>query len=217
MTPLPSPVEWKLSQGLTDYAFAMAQMDARVAGMIAGKEVEQVWLLEHPALYTSGTSARKEDLLANAALPVYDAGRGGQFTYHGPGQRVGYVMLDLKQRAAGGTPDLRAYVKQLEQWIIASLAHFGVKGELRDGRIGVWVVDHTGREAKIAALGIRIRKWVSLHGISINVSPDLSHYAGIVPCGISQYGVTSLAALGVDVSMTEVDVALKAEFKKIFG
>jgi lipoyl(octanoyl) transferase len=213
----PLSVEWTLTQGLTEYGFAMAAMEARVAGLIAGTKGEQVWLLEHPPLYTSGTSAKGEDLLPDAPFPVFDAGRGGQFTYHGPGQRVGYVMLDLKKRAGGGTPDLRAYVKQLEQWIITTLAHFGVKGELREGRIGVWVVDSAGKEAKIAALGIRIRKWVTLHGISLNVSPDLSHYAGIVPCGISQYGVTSLKALGVDASLADVDAALMAEFGRIFG
>ncbi len=213
----PLSVEWTLTQGLTEYGFAMAAMEARVAGLIAGTKGEQVWLLEHPPLYTSGTSAKGEDLLPDATFPVFDAGRGGQFTYHGPGQRVGYVMLDLKKRAGSGTADLRAYVKQLEQWIIATLAHFGVKGELREGRIGVWVVDSAGKEAKIAALGIRIRKWVTLHGISLNVSPDLSHYAGIVPCGISQYGVTSLKALGVDASLADVDAALMAEFGRIFG
>lgn len=213
MTPLPLHVEWKLSQGLTDYASAMTQMEARVAGMIAGDVSEMVWLLEHPPLYTSGTSARREDLLPEAAFPVFEAGRGGQFTYHGPGQRIGYVMLDLKKR---GAQDVRLYVQLLERWIIATLAQFGVKGELREGRIGVWVVDAKGKEAKIAALGIRIRKWVTFHGISLNVCPDLSHYAGIVPCGINDYGVTSLAALGISATMAEVDEALQESFTRIF-
>lgn len=210
---MPAPVEWTVSQGLTDYAEAIRQMDARVAAILAGEKPEQVWLLEHPPLYTSGTSAKGEDLLPGAPFPVYDAGRGGQFTYHGPGQRVGYVMLDLKQRK----PDVRGFVQDLERWIIATLKHFGVKGELRQGRIGVWVEDKAGKEAKIAALGIRLRKWVSFHGISLNVSPDLSHYRGIVPCGISEYGVTSLAALGVDAGMAEVDAALKEEFVRVFN
>jgi len=214
MPPLPAPLEWKQSQALTDYMFAMDAMEQRVAGIIAGTMGEQVWLLEHPPLYTSGTSAKQEDLLPHAPFPVFDAGRGGQFTYHGPGQRIGYVMLDLKAR---GVPDVRAYVQQLERWIIATLARLGVTGDVREGRIGVWVTDRAGKEAKIAALGIRIRKWVTFHGISLNVCPDLSHYAGIVPCGISQYGVTSLSALGIDATMDEVDAALHASFVELFG
>lgn len=213
MTALPFPLEWNVSQGLTDYPTAMAAMEQRVAGIIGGTMGEQVWLLEHPPLYTSGTSAKGKDLLPGAPFPVYDAGRGGQFTYHGPGQRVGYVMLDLKARKAA---DVRAYVQALERWVIATLAVFGLKGEVREGRIGVWVTDKTGQEAKIAAIGIRIRKWVTFHGISLNVSPDLSHYAGIVPCGIRQFGVTSLAALGIGASMDEVDAALRQEFFKHF-
>ncbi len=216
MTALPSPLEWTITQGLTDYTVALDAMEQRVGAIIGGHAGEQVWLLQHPPLYTSGTSAKDADLLNPTQFPVYDAGRGGQFTYHGPGQRIGYVMLDLKQRAKDGEPDLRQYVKDLERWVIGTLAQFGLKGEVREGRIGVWVQDKHGAEAKIAAIGIRIRKWVTFHGISLNVAPDLSHYAGIVPCGISQFGVTSLAALGIGASMADVDAALKAEFTKVF-
>jgi lipoyl(octanoyl) transferase len=203
MTALPFPLEWTISQGLTEYPAAMEQMERRVAALIAHEAGEQVWLLEHPALYTSGTSAKDADLLATP-FPVFAAGRGGQYTYHGPGQRVGYVMLDLKAR---GRMDVRRYVQDLEQWVIATLAQFGLKGE---------VTDRAGNEAKIAALGIRIRKWVTFHGISLNVAPDLSHYRGIVPCGLPQFGVTSLAALGITASMAEVDAALQSEFAKRF-
>lgn len=213
MPPSPTALEWIISQGLTDYTVAMEAMEARVSGIIGGKAAEQVWLLEHPPLYTSGTSAKEADLLPGSAFPVYAAGRGGQFTYHGPGQRIGYVMLDLKAR---GRADVRAYVQDLEQWIINTLGQFGLKGEVREGRIGVWVTDRAGKEAKIAALGIRIRKWVTFHGISLNVSPELSHYAGIVPCGIREYGVTSLKALGIEAIMDDVDAALKSEFTKLF-
>jgi lipoyl(octanoyl) transferase len=209
-------VEWQQSQSLISYPEALAAMEARVAALQTGQANELVWLLEHPPLYTGGTSAKASDLIS-APFPVYDTGRGGQYTYHGPGQRVGYVMLDLKRRAAPGEPDLRRYVQQLEAWIIATLAEFGITGELREGRIGVWVVGKDGREAKIAALGIRVKQWVTYHGIALNVSPDLSHYAGIVPCGIKEYGVTSLKAMGVDVSMAEVDAALQRQFAKIFG
>jgi len=191
-------------------------MEARVAAMLEGLAGEQVWLLEHPPLYTGGTSAKADDLL-DTPFPVYETGRGGQYTYHGPGQRVGYVMLDLKRRAAPAQPDLRSYVQQLEAWIIATLAEFGIRGELREGRIGVWVVEPSGKESKIAALGIRVKQWVTYHGIALNVSPDLSHYAGIVPCGIKEHGVTSLHALGVNVSMAEVDAALQRQFAHIFG
>ncbi len=205
-------VEQIVSNDMVDYPTALDAMESRVAGILDGSKPEALWFLEHPPLYTSGTSARKNDLLGNMPFPVYDAGRGGQWTYHGPGQRVVYVMLDLKQRNA---MDLRQYVKNLEQWVIATLAHFGVEGFTREGRIGVWVQDGSS-ESKIAALGIRVRKWVSFHGICLNVHPDLSHYSGIVPCGINNYGVTSLHALGVKVGMEEVDAVLKEEFEKIF-
>lgn len=206
--------EWKTAEGLVPYPQALAEMEARVADIQQKTAPELVWLLEHPPLYTAGTSAREADLIRKD-FPVYEAGRGGQYTYHGPGQRVAYAMLDLKSRAAPQHPDLRAYVKQLEAWIIATLKEFGIQGELREGRIGVWVVDG-GREAKIAALGIRVKQWVAYHGIALNVAPDLSHYGGIVPCGISEYGVTSLAQLGVKASMAEVDDALKRCFSQIF-
>ncbi len=206
-------IEWKTSKGLTDYDTAISTMEKRVADIIAGEASEMVWLLEHPPLYTAGTSAKPADLIGGNDFPVYDAGRGGQYTYHGPGQRVGYVMLNLKQRNA---MDVRAYVSSLERWIINTLAQFGVESFTRDGRIGVWTIDRAGKEAKIAALGIRMRKWVSYHGVCINVNPDLSHYAGIVPCGISEYGVTSLEKLGINTSMEELDVVLKKEFAKIF-
>ena len=212
MKNFPSPVEWKTSETLVAYPEAVAAMEKRVADMIAGNAPELVWMLEHPSLYTSGTSARAGDLLDRNRFPVYEAGRGGQFTYHGPGQRIAYVMLDLKRRDA---MDVRAYVQALEAWVIAALARFGVAGNIREGRVGVWVETPRG-EAKIAAIGIRIRKWVTFHGISLNVAPDLSHYQGIVPCGISEFGVTSLAALGLEVSMSEVDAVLREEFTRYF-
>lgn len=177
---------------------------------------ERVWLLEHPSLYTAGTSARPEDLLTPDRFPVYQAGRGGQYTYHGPGQRIAYVMLDLKARQ----PDIRGLVARLEEWVIATLAEFGVTGERRDDRVGVWVARPglgAGREDKIAAIGIRVSRWVTSHGISLNVTPDLEHYAGIVPCGVSAHGVTSLKDLGLDVTMDEADQVLKAQFIRIFG
>lgn len=209
----PSTPEWKVSQELVDYPTALAAMESRVEGIIAQKAGEMVWLLEHPPLYTAGTSARSADLLDKARFPVYATGRGGQFTYHGPGQRVAYVMFDLKRR---NRMDVRAYVRSLEQWIIATLRHFGLKGQVKEGRIGVWVEDPNGQEAKIAALGIRIRKWVTYHGIALNVQPDLTHYDGIVPCGIRDYGVTSLAALGIKTNMSDVDAVLKRTFGEIF-
>ena len=208
------PIEWKRSETLVDYPVAVAAMEERVAGIIAGMAPEMVWLLDHPPLYTSGTSANASDLIDKMRFPVYEAGRGGQYTYHGPGQRIAYVMLDLKTRQA---MDIRAYVKQLEHWVISTLAHFGVKGMMREGRVGVWTVDKHGHEAKIAALGIRVRKWVTFHGISLNVKPDLTHYSGIVPCGINQFGVTSLKALGINVTMDEVDAVLRQEFDSLFG
>jgi lipoyl(octanoyl) transferase len=214
------PIEWTVSDGLVRYDEALARMEARVAAIADGHSHEWVWLLEHPPLYTAGTGARDGDLLIRDRFQVYRAGRGGEFTYHGPGQRVAYVMLDLKRR----TPDIRRYVAALEQWLIASLAHFNVIGERREGRVGVWVrrPDKPARgelaaEDKIAAIGIRVRRWVSFHGISINVDPDLEHYSGIVPCGISSHGVTSLVDLGFPVSMAEVDGVLRSEFETIFG
>ncbi|MDX2072924.1 MAG: lipoyl(octanoyl) transferase LipB [Alphaproteobacteria bacterium] len=217
-------LEWKISKGLVPYPEALAAMEARVAEIQAGRAPELAWLLEHPPLYTAGTSAKTADLLSAQGFPVYQTGRGGQYTYHGPGQRVAYVMLDLKQRNA---QDVRAYVESLERWIIATLGEFGVRGETREGRVGVWVKEEAldrkdsspsteyrvpSTESKIAALGIRIRKWVTYHGICINVNPDLSHYAGIIPCGIREHGVTSLAALGINATMAEVDAALKRHF-----
>lgn len=210
-------VEWEIANNLIEYEDALARMEQRARDIRDGKSDELVWLVEHPPLYTGGSSAKPEDIVDPDLFPIYETGRGGQYTYHGPGQRVCYVMLDLKSRAEtkGDKPDIRLFVKQLEQWLINTLAHFGVVGEIREGRIGVWVnVGDT--EKKIAALGIRLHKWVSYHGVALNVHPDLSHYDGIVPCGISDYGVTSLHDLGVNVSMDEVDAVLKEEFKKIF-
>jgi lipoyl(octanoyl) transferase len=211
------PVEWRVSDHTIDYAGALAEMDARVAAIADGVAPEQVWLLEHPPLYTAGTSARPEELI-EARFPVHRVGRGGQFTYHGPGQRVAYVMLDLNRRR----PDLRAFVTTLEQWLIGTLAAFNVRGERRADRIGVWVrrpEKGVGCEDKIAALGIRVRKWVTLHGIALNVEPELSHFSGIVPCGVSErrFGVTSLADLGLPVAMAEVDAVLRREFEALFG
>jgi lipoyl(octanoyl) transferase len=211
-----APVEWTASTGLIPYPAAVAAMEERVAAILNEDRPEQVWLLEHPPLYTAGTSALESDLLTPDRFPVFQTGRGGQFTYHGPGQRVAYVMLDLNQR----TPDLRAFVQALEEWIIRTIAEFGIAGERRKGMIGVWVRrPDKGPEAdeKIAAVGIRLRRWVSFHGIAINVAPDLSHFAGIVPCGIRDRGVTSLADLGVDVPMAEVDRVLRREFEAVFG
>jgi lipoyl(octanoyl) transferase len=212
-----APVAWAVSPAPVGYAAAVAAMDARAAAIADGTAAELVWLIEHPPLYTSGTSAQPADLLA-ARFPVHTSGRGGQFTYHGPGQRVAYAMLDLKHRA----PDVRRYVATLEEWIIRTLAAFGVAGERRADRIGVWVRrpdKGDGCEDKIAAIGIRIRRWVSLHGIALNVAPDLSHFAGIVPCGVAdpRYGVTSLADLGHAATMAEVDRALRREFEGLFG
>jgi lipoyl(octanoyl) transferase len=217
-----SPVEWRVSDAFVPYADAVALMEARVAAIVAGTAPELVWLLEHPPLYTAGTSARTRDLL-DPRFPVHKSGRGGQFTYHGPGQRIAYVLLDLNRRK----PDLGAFVCALEAWIIAALSTFNVKGERRSGRIGVWVsrpgkprgAGGDSAEDKIAAIGIRVRRWVSFHGIALNVAPDLSHFAGIVPCGISatHLGVTSLRDLGVAIGMEEVDTALRDSFEPIFG
>jgi lipoyl(octanoyl) transferase len=200
---------FKYSWELVPYDEAVAFMEARAAEIRAGSEGDLVWFLEHPALYTAGTSAKTADLI-DARFPVFKTGRGGEYTYHGPGQRIAYVMTDLKPRGS----DVRKYVCDLEGWIIAALAEFGIKGERRKGRIGIWVVT-PGGEKKIAAIGVRVRKWVAYHGISINVNPDLSHYAGIVPCGISEFGVTSLHELGVQISMEEFDVALKRTWAEI--
>lgn len=213
-------VEWLISDGLTDYPTAMQSMENRVAGILSKELDEQVWLLEHPPLYTAGTSANESDLLDHNRFPVFEARRGGEYTYHGPGQRVAYAMLDLNTRER----DVRKYVNQLEEWIILTLAEFGVKGERREGRVGVWVVrpdrpplpDGSPAEDKIAAIGVRIRRWVTFHGISINVEPDLTHFNGIVPCGISDYGVTSLVDLGIPVTMTDVDIALRETFSQVF-
>ncbi|MEO8301809.1 MAG: lipoyl(octanoyl) transferase LipB [Rhizomicrobium sp.] len=205
------PLEWRVSDQPVAYPDALAQMEARAAAIAEGSAGEQVWLLEHPPIYTAGTSAKDSDLI-EARFPVYRTGRGGQFTYHGPGQRVGYAMLDLRTR----TPDVRAYVRDLEQWLIETLAQLGVKGERRAGRVGIWV-QRGMREDKIAALGVRIKRWVTLHGVALNVEPDLTHFSGIVPCGVTAHGVTSLADLGIAVSMADVDVALKHSFKKVFG
>ncbi|WP_037307447.1 lipoyl(octanoyl) transferase LipB [Ruegeria halocynthiae] len=213
-------MEWKITDGLTDYDDAVAFMEARVAAIAAGEAEECVWLLEHPPLYTAGTSARPEDLTDPNRFPVYEAKRGGEYTYHGPGQRVAYVMLDLNKRGK----DVRRFVQQLEAWVIAALAEFNVDGEIRDGRVGVWVrrddkpltLSGQPAEDKVAAIGLRLRKWVSFHGISINVEPDLDHFTGIVPCGITEYGVTSLVDLGLPVTMTDVDTALQKTFSQVF-
>lgn len=210
-------MRWTVSDGLTAYPDAVATMERIAAGIAAGTEPETVWLVEHPPLYTSGTSAKASDLL-DARFPVYETGRGGQFTYHGPGQRVAYVMLDLNRRGR----DVRAFVQNLEAWVMAALAEFNVVGETREGRVGVWVKrpdKGDGYEDKIAAIGIRLRKWVSFHGISLNVEPDLSHFSGIVPCGIAEqkFGVTSLVDLGLPVTMDDADVALKKSFGDVFG
>ncbi|MBL8709413.1 MAG: lipoyl(octanoyl) transferase LipB [Rhodospirillaceae bacterium] len=217
-----SSVTWRIEDGLVDYPAAVQFMEQRVAEIRAGTAPETVWLLEHPPLYTAGTSARAEDLLAPDRFPVFASGRGGQFTYHGPGQRVAYVMLDLKARGGAGGGDIRRFVRDLEEWVIRTLARFNVTAERREGRVGIWVVGPGGREDKIGAIGIRVRHWVSYHGISINLEPDLSHFAGIVPCGISEsaaspYGVTSLAKLGQMVSMPELDMALQGAFAEVFG
>ena len=206
------PVSWEISEGLIPYPDAMAIMDAHVDAISRGQEPERVWLLEHPPLYTAGTSAHAEDLVEPGRFPVFKAGRGGQYTYHGPGQRVAYVMLDLKRRGS----DVRAFVAALEQWVIDTLDDFNVRGERREDRVGVWV-RRGDREDKIAAIGIRVRHWVTFHGISINLEPDLSHFSGIVPCGIREHGVTSLVDLGLPVTMHDLDLALKRNFERIFG
>jgi lipoyl(octanoyl) transferase len=214
-------VEWAHLAGLAPYTDTLAAMEARVAAIGAGAACESVWLLEHPPLYTAGTSARAADLTDPHRFPVHVAGRGGQYTYHGPGQRVAYVMLDLNTRGR----DVRCFVRDLERWVILTLAEFGVQGEIRPGRVGVWVVrpdrppnaDGTPAEDKIAAIGVKLRRWVSFHGLSINVEPDLSHFSGIVPCGIRDHGVTSLVDLGLPVTMADLDAALIRTFDRVFG
>ena len=226
------PVEWAVSKGYVAYDEAVAAMEARAAAIAASEADELVWLLEHPPLYTAGVSSKDGDLLDAARFPVHRSGRGGQFTYHGPGQRVAYVMLDLNQRGK----DVRTFVRGLEQWIIGALAEFGVRADVREGRVGVWVERKGarasrsplvgfadtppasgGRDDKIAAIGVKVRKWVSFHGISLNVEPDLDHFTGIVPCGIAEHGVTSLVDLGVPATMDEADEALKVSFGRVFG
>lgn len=221
--PLPGsdPVEWRIEPGLTGYQDALDAMEARADAIRRDNAAEMVWLVEHPPLYTAGTSARIEDLVDPDRFPVFEAGRGGEYTYHGPGQRVAYVMLDLKRRRE----DVRAFVAALEDWIIRTLESFNIRGERREDRVGVWVVrpdrppmpDGSPAEEKIAAIGIRLRRWVSFHGIAINVEPDLSHFSGIVPCGVAEHGVTSLVDLGLPVTMTDLDVALKDAFQEVFG
>jgi len=210
------PVEWRVEAEPVDYPAAVAFMESRVAAIAAGQAPELVWLVEHPALYTAGTSADASDLVDANRFPVHKTGRGGQYTYHGPGQRVAYVMLDLSRRGQ----DVRRFVAQLEDWLIATLDAFNVKGERREDRVGVWVrrPEKGARvEDKIAAIGIRVRKWVTYHGISLNVEPDLEHFSGIVPCGVTQHGVTSLVDLGLPVDMHDADIALKAQFETVFG
>jgi lipoyl(octanoyl) transferase len=215
------PVEWRVEPGLTGYDAALAFMESRAAAIREGSAGEMVWLVEHPPLYTAGTSAKPGDLLDARRFPVFKAGRGGEYTYHGPGQRVAYVMLDLKRRRE----DVRAFVAALEDWIIGALAAFNVRGERREDRVGVWVArpdrpplpDGRPAEDKIAAIGIRLRRWVSFHGIAVNIEPDLEHFSGIVPCGISGYGVTSLVDLGLPATMADFDLALKASFETVFG
>lgn len=207
--------QWMIENTLIPYDMAVAAMEDRVGQIREGSAEELIWLLEHPPLYTGGTSAKDEDLI-DARFPVFKTGRGGEYTYHGPGQRVAYVMLDLKDRQKN-KPDIRRYVWLLEEWIIRTLAEFNIKGERRDGRVGIWVVMPDGSENKIAAIGVRIRRWVTYHGIAINVNPDLSHFGGIVPCGIAQHGVTSLHHLGVKVEMSELDAALSRQFEEVFN
>src|SRR6516164_1658253 len=208
----PGGIEWRISETAVDYREAIEEMERRAAAIRNSTAGELVWLLAHPPLYTAGTSARDEDLLDPRRLPVYRSGRGGRYTYHGPGQRIAYVMLDLRRRGQ----DVRCYVHQLEEWIIRTLARFGVRGERRDGRVGIWVVRPSGNEEKIAAIGVRVRRWVTYHGLALNVDPELEHYRGIVPCGIAEHGVTSLRALRVGATIAEIDAALRATFREVF-
>lgn len=206
-------ISWRITDRPVAYPDAVATMEARVAAIADGRARELVWLLEHPPLYTAGTSAKNEDLLAPTRFPVFETGRGGQFTYHGPGQRVGYVMVDLRRR----NNDVRRFVRDLEEWLILTLDRFNIRGERREGRVGIWVKGRGANENKIAALGIRVRRGVTFHGVSLNVEPDLEHFSGIVPCGIQGHGVTSLAALGVTATTMDVDLALRASFEDVFG
>ncbi|HWG78328.1 MAG TPA: lipoyl(octanoyl) transferase LipB [Stellaceae bacterium] len=206
-------IEWRISDAPVPYPEAVAAMEERVSAIRAGEAPELVWLLEHPPLYTAGTSAKAPDLVDPRLFPVYRSGRGGQYTYHGPGQRVGYVMLDLQRRGA----DLRRYVERLEEWLIRTLALFNVKGERRAGRVGIWIAEPDGRESKIAAIGVRVRRWVTFHGVALNIDPDLTHYRGIIPCGVREHGVTSLAAQGITAAMPEVDAAMKRAFAMVFS
>jgi lipoyl(octanoyl) transferase len=206
-------IEWRISAEPVDYREAVDEMERRVAAIREGTAPELVWLLEHPPLYTAGTSARDEELLDPRRLPVHRTGRGGRYTFHGPGQRIAYVLLDLTRRDR----DVRCHVHRLEEWMIGTLAHFGIRGERRDARVGVWVSRPDGGEDKIAAIGVRVRRWVTYHGVALNVAPDLDHYRGIVPCGVSDHGVTSLAALGVGATMAEVDHALSSAFADTFS
>ena len=208
MNKVADQIEWTISGNPIEYEDAVAVMEDTVADIRAGSSPEQIWLLEHPPLYTAGTSANPADLV-DQKFPVYQTGRGGQYTYHGPGQRVAYVMLDLKKRQQ--TPDIKQYICALEQWVINTLQEFDIKGERRQGRVGIWVVKPDGSEAKIAAIGVRIRHWVTYHGISINLNPDLSHFSGIVPCGIAEHGVTSFEDLGVQATMRQLDAALERQ------
>ncbi len=214
---VPAP-EWRCAEGLTPYVDATAFMRQRVAAIHAGTAGELVWLVEHPPIYTAGTSARPDQLTEPGRFPCFTTGRGGQWTYHGPGQRVAYVMLDLG-RPHGSVParDVRCFVHGLEEWLIRAIARFGIHGQRREGRVGIWVVDpHTGAETKLAAIGVRVSRWVSWHGVSLNVAPTLDHYAGIVPCGITDHGVTSLRALGIHATMAEADAALFAAWREVF-
>jgi len=213
LRPDAATVGWATSRGLVPYLEAEAAMEARAGAIADGQAGELIWLLEHPALYTAGVSSKPADLLDPARFPVFRSGRGGQFTYHGPGQRVAYVMLDLSARGR----DVRAFVQALQAWIIEALARLGVRGEVREGRVGVWVEREGEREDKVAAIGVKLRRWVSFHGVSLNVAPDLSHFTGIVPCGVTLHGVTSLVDLDRGVDMAEADAALKAAFIEIFG
>ena len=217
--PCSRPPEWRVAAGLTEYPTALADMRAQVAAIRAGTAREQVWLVEHPPLYTAGTSAKPAELTDPTRFPTFAAGRGGQWTYHGPGQRTAYVMLDLDHPHGSVPPhDIRCFVNGLEQWLIRTLARFDVSGERRAGRVGIWVADPTtGAEAKIGAIGVRVTRWVSWHGIALNIAPDLTHFSGIVPCGLSQYGVTSLAALGIPATMADADTALRAAWDEVFG
>jgi len=212
------PGEWEVNPGLTSYEGAVARMQERAAAIHAGTAEELVWLVQHPPLYTAGTSAKIDDLQEPERFPTFTSSRGGQWTYHGPGQRIAYVMLDLtRKHRSFPQRDVHGYVSALERWVIATLAEFGVKGEIKKGRVGIWVVQPDGSEEKIGAIGVRVTRWVTWHGLALNVEPDLSHFGGIVPCGIREHGVTSLRALGVDASMDEVDAALKRHWGEVFG